>query len=142
MPNFLGVDYGTKRIGLAWADELGIALPLNAIPGVDDSNWNVRFRKVLEQKKIGQIVVGYPIHMDGSVGLRAKEVDGFIDELESIFKIPVFRVDERLTSVAAEEGLNKISSKKKDLGKIDSSAASIILQDFIENKKVISQSDI
>jgi RNase H-fold protein (predicted Holliday junction resolvase) len=51
-------------------------------------------------------------------------------------------VDERLTSVAAEEGLNKISSKKKDLGKIDSSAASIILQDFIENKKVISQSDI
>jgi putative Holliday junction resolvase len=80
--------------------------------------------------------------MDGSVGLRAKEVDGFIHELESIFKIPVFRVDERLTSVAAEEGLNKISSKKKDLGKIDSSAASIILQDFIENKKVISQSDI
>ena len=102
----------------------------------------MRFRKVLEQKKIGQIVVGYPIHMDGSVGLRAKEVDGFIHELESIFKIPVFRVDERLTSVAAEEGLNKISSKKKDLGKIDSSAASIILQDFIENKKVISQSDI
>ena len=119
MPNILGVDYGTKRIGLAWSDELGIALPINAIPGVDDSNWDVIFRKILEQKKIDQIVVGYPIHMDGSVGLRAKEVDGFIHELESIFKIPVFRVDERLTSVAAEEGLNKISSKKKDLGKID-----------------------
>jgi putative Holliday junction resolvase len=139
MPNYLGVDYGTKRIGLAWADDLGIALPIGAFPGVDDHYYLENLRKVVDQKKINEIIVGYPIHMDGTVGIRAKEVDIFIKVLEEEFKIPIHRVDERLTSLAAEEAMGKQSVKKKkqNLGKIDASAAGIILRDFIENRNII-----
>ena len=139
MPNYLGVDYGTKRIGLAWADDLGIALPIGSFPGVDDHSYLEKLSEVVDQKKINEIIVGYPIHMDGTVGIRAKEVDVFIKALEEVFKIPVHRVDERLTSLAAEEGLGKQSVKKKkqNLGKIDASAAGIILRDFIENRNII-----
>jgi putative Holliday junction resolvase len=139
MPNYLGVDYGTKRIGLAWADDLGIALPIGAFPGVDDHSYLEKLREVVNQKKINEIIVGYPIHMDGTVGVRAKEVDIFIKVLEEAFKIPIHRVDERLTSVAAEQAMGKQSARKKkqNLGKIDACAAGIILRDFIENRKVI-----
>mgnify|MGYP003706604965 CR=1 FL=1 len=139
MPNYLGVDYGTKRIGLAWADELGIALPIGAFPGVGQPDWKNKIGEVIGEKKIDEIIVGYPIHMDGTVGVRAKEVDRFIEELEHTFNLSVYRVDERLTSMAAEEGLGKRLTKKKkqDPGRIDASAAGIILSDFIENRKII-----
>ena len=139
MPNYLGVDYGTKRIGLAWADDLGIALPIGSFPGVDDHSYLENLREVVDQKKINEIIVGYPIHMDGTVGVRAKEVDFFIKVLEEAFKIPIHRVDERLTSLVAEEAMGKQSVKKKKqkLGKIDASAAGIILRDFIENRNII-----
>jgi putative Holliday junction resolvase len=139
MPNYLGVDYGTKRTGLAWADELGIALPIGAIPGVREDGWVEKFGEVVVEKKIDEIIVGYPIHMDGTVGRRAKEVDLFIVGLEEKFNLPVHRVDERLTSLAAEESMGKKSAKRKkqDLGKIDASAAGLILRDFIENRKII-----
>ena len=139
MPVYLGIDYGTKRIGLAWADELGIALPIGAVPGVDDQSYLDRIADLIEVKEVNELIVGYPIHMDGTVGVRAKEVDVFIATLEKSFAMPVHRVDERLTSLAAEESLGVQSKKKKkrNLGKIDASAAGIILRDFIENRNVI-----
>ena len=74
------VDYGTKRIGLAWADDLGISLPLESIPGL---NWKVVGKSLQELwgARCNEIVVGYPIHMDGEVGMRAREVDTFITKL-------------------------------------------------------------
>ena len=139
MPVYLGIDYGTKRIGLAWADELGIALPIGAVPGVDDQSYLDRIADLIEAKEVNELIVGYPIHMDGTVGVRAKEVDVFIATLEKSFAMPVHRVDERLTSLAAEEslGVHSNKKKKKNLGKIDASAAGIILRDFIENRNVI-----
>ena len=139
MPVYLGIDYGTKRIGLAWADELGIALPIGAVPGVDDQSYLDRIADLIEAKGVTELIVGYPIHMDGTVGVRAKEVDVFIATLEKSFAMPVHRVDERLTSLAAEEslGVQSKKKKKKNLGKIDASAAGIILRDFIENRNVI-----
>ena len=139
MPVYLGIDYGTKRIGLAWADELGIALPIGAVPGVDDQSYLDRIADLIEAKEVNELIVGYPIHMDGTVGVRAKEVDVFIATLEKSFAMPVHRVDERLTSLAAEESLGVQSNKKKkkNLGRIDASAAGIILRDFIENRNVI-----
>ena len=139
MPVYLGIDYGTKRIGLAWADELGIALPIGAVPGVDDQSYLDRIADLIEAKEVNELIVGYPIHMNGTVGVRAKEVDVFIATLEKSFAMPVHRVDERLTSLAAEEslGVQSKKKKKKNLGKIDASAAGIILRDFIENRNVI-----
>ena len=53
MPNYLGIDYGTKRIGLAWADELGIALPIGAISGVDSDRC---FPELREEVKKGRLM--------------------------------------------------------------------------------------
>lgn len=138
MPTYLGVDYGTKRIGLAFANELGIALPLGTIPGVDFSDWLEELKRVLNERKVDELVIGYPIHLDGVVGKRAKEVDVFISKLAREFNLPVHRVDERLTSVAAAESIQgKPKGKKRRKpadGRIDATAASLILRDFIEGK--------
>ena len=138
MPVYLGVDYGTKRIGLAWADELGISLPLESIPGVELEGCWEEFERVVKERKITEVVVGYPIHMDGEVGIRAKEVDSFISNITTKFHLPVFRMDERLTSVAAAESLSVKSKGRKGRkpvdGRIDATAASLILRDFLEGK--------
>ena len=138
MPVYLGVDYGTKRIGLAWADELGISLPLESIPGVELEGCWEEFERVVKERKITEVVVGYPIHMDGEVGIRAKEVDSFISNITTKFHLPVFRIDERLTSVAAAESLSVKSKGRKGRkpvdGRIDATAASLILRDFLEGK--------
>ena len=140
MPTYLGIDYGTKRIGLALADELGIALPLGTIPGVDFSGWIEEMKRVVNERKVEELVVGYPIHMDGVVGKRANEVDTFISELMEKISLPVHRVDERLTSVAAAESLSVKSKDRKGRkpadGRIDATAASLILRDFLEGKGI------
>lgn len=140
MPVYLGVDYGTKRIGLAWADELGISLPLKSIPGVELEGCWEEFARVVSERKVAEIVVGYPIHMDGELGMRAKEVDLFIAKITETFALPVHRVDERLTSVAAAESLYRKSkgkrSRKPADGRIDATAASLILRDFLEGRGI------
>jgi putative Holliday junction resolvase len=135
MPVCLGIDYGTKRMGLAWSDELGIALPLKTIPGVDSKGCWDELRQVVEERRISRFVVGYPLHMDGTVGKRAKEVDQFVSRLQDEFDLPVSKVDERLTSLAAEEALGK-KAKPKD-GKIDATAAGLILKDFLDGGEEI-----
>ena len=134
MPNYLGIDYGTKRIGLAWAGELGVALPIGAIPGVDQDGCFDGLRSEIMKKEIDEMVVGYPIHMDGKVGRRADEVDHFIKSLEKEFKLPVHRADERLTSLAAEEAIGKKAktAKVKKSGRVDATAACLILKDFLQ----------
>jgi len=135
MPVYLGIDYGTKRIGLAWADELEVAFPLGAIDGVESKGCWEQLSKVVEARGVTEFVVGYPLHMDGEVGSRAKEVDSFAERLREKFGLPVSKVDERLTSLAAEEALGKKANPKD--GKIDATAASLILKDFLDGGKVI-----
>lgn len=137
--NTLGVDWGEKRIGLAFADELGIALPLPAAVAATKKERMQQIENAIWQRKVERLVVGYPLNMDGSVGFKAREVDGFIADLEKRFKLPVERVDERLSSHSVEQGL-KGQKKKPDRksGEIDSRAAALILQDFIEAQNLNS----
>ena len=138
MPAYLGIDYGTKRIGLAWADELGIALPVGAISGIEIEGCWDQLAEEINSRKIDELVVGYPLHMDGKVGKRAEEVDQFIDRLSDLFSLPVHRVDERLTSMAAEESIGKKAKTKKgkQSGKVDATAACLILRDFLQGQSV------
>ena len=133
MPNFLGIDYGTKRIGLAWADELGIALPIGAISGVDSERCFPELREEVEKRKIDEFVIGFPLHMDGTEGMRVEEVNVFAERLSKEFGLPVHRIDERLTSLAAEESMGPKAKRKKirESGKIDATAACLILKDFL-----------
>ena len=131
----LGIDYGTKRVGLAHGDEIGVATPLPALVDADEA---VRWRKLgelVKQRRITDLVLGYPYNMDGSVGFKAKEVDAFAARLKTEFGLPVHLVDETLTSSEAESSIAKKDRRGvRDSGLIDSRAACLILQDYLDQK--------
>jgi putative Holliday junction resolvase len=145
--NHLGIDYGERRIGLAFADEVGVALPLAAAVEPDLQARLEHIATVIAQRRIGHLVVGYPYNMDGSVGFKAREVDSFIAHLEERFHLPVTRVDETLTSHEAESRRGKhrmgVKAEKKDRakGSIDSCAAALILQDYLDSSAPPPSSD-
>jgi putative Holliday junction resolvase len=135
--NYLGIDWGEKRIGLAHADDVGIAVPLPAAKAATKKARLQHIEEMIKMRRIHEIICGYPLNMDGSGGTRAKEVDVFIGEIEKRFGLPVHRIDERLSSHSVEQGL-KQQKKKLDRrsGEIDSRAAALILQDFIEEQNL------
>jgi putative Holliday junction resolvase len=140
--NYLGIDWGEKRIGLAFADAIGIAVPLPAAVEASKKARMQQIERCIAERKIEALVVGYPLNMNGSVGFKAKEVDAFIKVLEGRFKLPVHRLDERLSSHSVEQHLRG-SKKKPDrkTGAIDSSAAALILQDFLEEQRFSGASE-
>ena len=137
--NYLGIDWGEKRIGLAFADDVGIAMPLPAAVAASKKERMRHIEAMLTQRKAEELVVGYPLNMNGTVGFKAKEVDEFITELEKRFRLPIHRIDERLSSHAVEQGLKGQKKKpSRQSGEIDSRAAALILQDFIEERNLNS----
>lgn len=133
--NYLGIDWGEKRIGLAYADEVGIAVPLPAAVAASKKARLQHVEQMIKERRIDEIVCGYPLNMNGSVGFKAREVDVFIEEIAKRFRLPIHRIDERLSSHSIEQGLRG-QKKKPDRksGEIDSRAAALILQDFIEEQ--------
>lgn len=132
---FLGIDYGSRRIGLSYGDDLGVATPLPALTEADlEKRWSA-LTAVILQRRITDLVIGYPFNMDDTVGFKAKEVDAFAAKLKAQFHLPIHLVDERLTSYEAESTIAK--SKRRDVrasGIIDSRAATLILQDLLIQK--------
>ena len=147
--NILGIDYGHKRIGLAYADsDIGVAVPIAA---ANESLYEDRLKRIAEEiklRRIDKIVVGYPLNMDGTVSQKAKEVDGFIAELSKIFNFEIVRVDERLSSYQAESDMLAFSPKKtktvaarkknRKTGEVDSRASAIFLQEYLDTGECIS----
>lgn len=131
----LGIDYGEKRVGLAHGDELGLAAPLPAVlEPAGEPRW-ARLAEAIRARRITDLVVGYPYNLDGSVGFKAREVDGFVAELRARFGLPVHLVDETLTSYAVESALRRQDRRAvRASGLIDSRAAALILQDFLDQK--------
>lgn len=138
--NYLGIDWGERRIGLAYADELGVAMPLPAAVARLKKERLAHIGSIIAERRIDEIICGYPINMDGSIGFKAKEVDAFIAELENQFKLKVHRVDERLSSHTVKQ-IAKAQKKQFDRrsGEIDSRSAVVILQDFIEAQALNSE---
>jgi len=133
--NYLGIDWGEKRIGLAFADEVGVAVPLPATVQASKKERLRHIEGVIADRKVRAIVVGYPLNMDGSAGFKAREVDAFVDYIEKRFRLPVHRVDERLTSHCVEQGFEGGRRKPdRKSGEIDSRSAALILQDFLEER--------
>jgi len=133
--HFLGIDYGTKRVGLAHGDEIGVATPLPALVDADEA---VRWRKLgelIKVRRITELVLGYPYNMDGSVGFKAKEVEAFAERLTAAFGLPVHLVDETLTSDEAESSIAKKDRRSvRGSGLVDSRAACLILQDYLDQR--------
>ena len=131
--NYLGIDYGEKRIGLSFGDSLGLAIPIEAAVEATEEARFAHIGQTINQRKVSHLVVGMPYNMNGSTGFKAKEVEEFIVKLKSRFSLPITTVDERLTSHQVEQQL-KFQKRKVDRksGEIDSRAASLILQDYLD----------
>ena len=132
---FLGIDPGSKRIGLATGDDLGLASP---IPALCETTIELRWQAlqaVVRQQRIDELVVGYPLNMDDSVGPKAKEAEAFAQKLREATQLPVHLVDERLTSHEAEGTLPKHRLRElRSSGIVDSRAAALILQDYLDQR--------
>jgi putative Holliday junction resolvase len=131
----LGIDYGTRRIGLSYGDTIGVATPLPAlVQSTPDQRW-AALAGVIRQRRVTDLVLGYPYNMDGTAGGKAREVDAFAGRLRTEFNLPVHLVDERLTSFEAESTIHKAKRRQvRASGIVDSRAATIILQDFLDQK--------
>ena len=137
---YMGVDYGSKRIGLAVCDELEISAgPLAQIEGSGAGNLvadALAVAKVAEEYQVDEYVVGLPYNMDGSVGGQGQLCQEFAEMLAQATGKKVHMFDERLTSEAAEAKLLAAGlTKKKRRARTDMLAAAIILQSFLDAKE-------
>ena len=137
----LGIDYGTKRIGLAISDENHIlAFPKETILNNRDIFKN--FGNILKKENIREVVVGESLDFKGESNTVAEKINVFISQLEKKFKVKTHRQKEFLTSVEArKDGKTKVNfqkiqahSKMKDKkrGRVDASAAALILQRYLD----------
>jgi putative Holliday junction resolvase len=131
----LGIDYGTRRIGLAYGDELGVATPLPALVGSDPAQRWAALAAVIRQRRITDLVLGQPLNMDGTEGPMAREVSALAARLRTEFGLPVHLADERLTSYEAEATIPP--SRRRALrasGLVDSRAAALVLADYLDER--------
>lgn len=144
---FLGIDYGTKRIGVAISDENGtLAFPKEII--LNNENSLKRFDEIIKKENISEIVVGESVDFSGKLNVLSARIEIFITELKNKFKLPVHKQKEFLTSVEARKaGTNKkslnqsqVHSKVKQIksGRIDASAAALILQRYLDKINIHS----
>ena len=135
----LGIDYGHKRLGLALSDEgETLASPLPVYQRRDTGQDLAFLAALVHEKNVGQIVVGLPRNMDGSLGEMAKQVLAFVDALKEKVSLPVDTFDERLTTTEAERVLIQANlSRKRRKTLRDSLAAVLILQGYLESRKTV-----
>ena len=140
---FLGIDYGTKRIGVAISDAEGkISFPKEIV--LNDKNTFKTLGKILEEEKIMEIVVGESVDFSGKLNALSARIDVFILELKDKFGLPIRKQKEFLTSVEArrskdgKKGLSpsQAHSKVKTIkrGRADAKAAALILQRYLDKR--------
>lgn len=132
----LGLDYGTRRIGIAVSDdEQRIASPLENYSRSSIAVDGQRLTALAREYQIVGVVVGLPIHMGGEEGEKAREARRFGAWAASAVALPLAFWDERLTSAIAEEHLRSAQlSRKKRKMRLDKVAAQIMLQSFLESR--------
>jgi putative holliday junction resolvase len=136
----LGLDVGSKRIGVAGCDGLGlIATGITTI-------WRSSFQEDISQlneiildRQVEILVLGLPYTMDGNLGSQAKQVQKFARRVAAVIELPIEYVDERLTSYAAEEMMKAAKiSVSQNKATIDRIAAAVILQQWLDNRDSIA----
>lgn len=131
----LGVDHGSKRTGFAATDPMRLVVtPLEAPEGGDPAALK-ELAKLLDERDISHLVVGYPWNMDGTKGGRAAEVDRFIGKVEARFPtLVIVRQDERLSTKEAEERLREAGYHGKNRkARRDPWSALVLLEDWIRD---------
>ena len=135
----MGLDYGSKTIGVAISDELGLtAQPFETIERSGENKLRrslARISEIVKEKNIRKIVVGLPVNMSGENGERVALTLAFVEKLKSRVDVPIIMQDERLTTMEEDEILDESGVKKKDRKQfIDQIAAGIILREYMEKE--------
>ncbi|WP_336489028.1 Holliday junction resolvase RuvX [Methylobacterium nigriterrae] len=133
-PRLIGIDLGTKTIGLALSD-VGrrIASPLETIRRVKFTPDVARLRALCEQHRVGGLVFGLPLNMDGSAGPRVQSTRAFVRNLKPLLDLPVLYWDERLsTAVVTRALLEADASRARRSELVDKLAAAYILQGCLD----------
>jgi putative Holliday junction resolvase len=128
----LGIDFGTKTIGLA-AEVAGIAMPVGSLSKKDAIE---ALKPIVAERKITGFVIGRPNHADNSVSKETLQMRSFKGELKKAFPdIPVSEEDERFSSASAYFSLEEAGISRKEAGRIDEMAATIILQNYLDRSR-------
>lgn len=142
MPRVLGIDYGLARVGLALSDPLGFTargyLTLNN-KNKAEADLLTEILAVIEKEDVNEIVVGLPKRTDGQFSESESLARQFGSALEQVSGIKVNFFDERFTTVIAHQILNSSNKKRDSISKrqvIDQVAAEIILQNYLESKRL------
>jgi putative Holliday junction resolvase len=130
----LGLDYGSKRIGVAVCDELGMtAQGLATITRKNRRQTLEDIAGFIRTYNAEKIVIGYPIRLDGTEGIQCEKINKFASILESTFSLPVIKWDETLSTKEAEEILTRANiARNKRRNIVDKLAASLILQGYLD----------
>ena len=133
---YLGLDLGSKTLGLSISDKTcTIASPLGVIRYENENELFQKLDKIVDERKVDAFVLGNPKNLDGSLSDRSIISLEFKDKLESRYNKEVIMQDERLTTVEATNYMLEADmSRKKRKKKIDSLAATIILQTYLDRK--------
>lgn len=140
MPDvYLGIDFGTKRIGLALGNSMtGMARPLTVLP--NNGGFFETMNKLIKEWQVSHLILGLPLTMDGEEQEVTRQVKKFAKKLTNQCQLPVAFVDERLSSFEAERQFKTLrqnnQAKAKNKEQIDAMAAQIILQSFLDQKKL------
>lgn len=134
----MGLDVGSKTVGVAVSDELGWTAQGIETISIDEEKGNFGFNRVAEiaeQYQVEKIVVGFPKNMNNTIGPRGEASKAYAEHLKEQLGVPVVMWDERLTTMAAERVLLEADvSRKKRKKVIDKMAASMILQGFLDSQ--------
>ncbi|MFC1598280.1 Holliday junction resolvase RuvX [Patescibacteria group bacterium] len=125
---YLGIDYGTKRTGVAISnDEASVAVLKETIEAESQDEVVLRLKEIVAEDKVEAIVIGLPVNMEGESTEMTEQVERFIEKLRNHVEVPVQTTDERLTSEMAGKLLRGVKKEERD-----QVAAQILLQNFLD----------
>lgn len=134
----MGLDVGSKTVGVALSDELGWTAQGLKTLKINEEKSEFGFDEIgeiIKEYDVGLVVVGFPKNMNGTIGPRGEASQQYADEIEKRFSLPTVLWDERLTTMAAERVLLEADlSRKKRKKVIDKMAAVMILQGYLDSK--------
>lgn len=133
----MGIDFGERRIGIAISDPEGkMAFPFGVVERDTDRRAVHRIKEIARREVIRALVVGDPLSFNGEAGAASERARRFGQKLAKVTRLPLFWIDETLTTVEASERLQAAGlDPRQDSGRLDAVAAQILLQDALDQRQ-------
>ncbi|NIQ38172.1 MAG: Holliday junction resolvase RuvX [Proteobacteria bacterium] len=134
----MALDMGSKTIGVAMSDELGLTAHATETITRESIEQDLEaIGDLVRRFNVSRVVVGLPLNMTGTLGVEAKKVLKFVDDMRRVLSVPVTTWDERLSTVQARRTLLEANlSRKKRKKAIDKLAATLILQSYLDAERI------